>query len=373
MKNAAVLLGLLFLSLPPRAIGQGPGGGVPDERMALLSRGVNLNGWFMPGPDGSYPGLGHVITREDLHLIRSLGFRHVRLAIDPAPLWDAEARQLRPGPLATLEEALLALGEEGLAVVVDIHPSELVKPALIETPEAADRYVAFWAALAARLASSDPGRTFFEVLNEPVLHDPDRWREIQGRVLAEMRRVTPRHTLIACGDRWSGIDRLTALRPYDDPNIVYTFHTYDPFPFTHQGATWSSLELRPLRDLPYPSSPEGVAEAVKALTDEGARGWAVQYGKERWGAAKIEEGVVRAASWGREHGVRVYCSEFGVMRHVKPEHRHAWLKDMVGILEKHGIGWAIWEYAGGFGIVVGRPGAREPDLDSLRALGMSPG
>jgi endoglucanase len=373
MKIAAVLLGLLILALPPRASGQAPREGVPDERMALLSRGVNLGGWFVPGPDGAYGGLGHEITREDLHLIRSLGFRHVRLAIDPAPLWDAEAGRLRPEPLATLEEALRAIGEQGLAVVVDIHPGELVKPAIIGTPEAVDRFVAFWTALATQLASSDPGRTFFEVLNEPVLDDVARWREIQGRALAAMRRVAPRHTLIACGDRWSGRDRLNLLKPYDDPNIVYTFHTYDPFTFTHQGATWTSPELRPLRDLPYPSSPEGVAEAIKPLTDEGARGWAEQYGKERWDAAKIDEWIRTVAAWGREHGARVYCGEFGVMRHVKPEHRLAWLKDMADALGKHGIGWAVWEYAGGFGIAEGRPGVREADLDSMRALGMAPG
>jgi endoglucanase len=54
---------------------------------------------------------------------------------------------------------------------------------------------------------------------------------------------------------------------------------------------------------------------------------------------------------------------------AKPEHREAWIKDMRESLEGDGIGWAMWDYRGGFAV-------REEDgtLDAglLRALGLKP-
>jgi hypothetical protein len=37
---------------------------------------------------------------------------------------------------------------------------------------------------------------------------------------------------------WSVINSLKTLTLSDDPNIIPTFHYYDPFNVTHQGADW---------------------------------------------------------------------------------------------------------------------------------------
>jgi endoglucanase len=48
----------------------------------------------------------------------------------------------------------------------------------------------------------------------------------------------------------------------------------------------------------------------------------------------------------------------------------AWLSDVRAALEKHGIGWAMWEYHGGFGVVTTEKGQSAPDKETLRALGL---
>jgi len=40
-------------------------------------------------------------------------------------------------------------------------------------------------------------------------------------------------------------------------------------------------------------------------------------------------------------------------------------------LEKHGIGWAMWEYSGGFGVVTKQGGQSIPDESTVRALGLT--
>jgi len=47
-----------------------------------------------------------------------------------------------------------------------------------------------------------------------------------------------------------------------------------------------------------------------------------------------------------------------------------WLHDMRMGLEKHGIGWTMWDYAGGFAAVNKTNGQAQEDPELLRALGL---
>ena len=40
-------------------------------------------------------------------------------------------------------------------------------------------------------------------------------------------------------------------------------------------------------------------------------------------------------------------------------------------LEKHGIGWTMWDYAGGFAVVDKTNGQAQRNTDLLKALGLS--
>ena len=47
-----------------------------------------------------------------------------------------------------------------------------------------------------------------------------------------------------------------------------------------------------------------------------------------------------------------------------------WIRDVRTALQTHHIGWAMWDYAGSFGVVTGKPGQRVPDPDTVKALGL---
>jgi hypothetical protein len=40
-------------------------------------------------------------------------------------------------------------------------------------------------------------------------------------------------------------------------------------------------------------------------------------------------------------------------------------------LEKYGIGWTMWDYAGGFGVVTKQNGHATPDIEVVKALGLA--
>ena len=349
---------------------------VPASRLARLRRGINLSHWFAQSPRGDYSEkhLREHTTRRDIELIKGLGFDHVRFTVDPAPLFDgARPAALNPKYLVHLDAALDMLAATGLAVVFDLHPSDEFKLRL----RADDRFVSaladFWRSLARHLSARDPERLFLEILNEPMVEDPFRWMGIQTRLAAAIREGAPRHTIVASGPRWSSVDQLLLIEPLADRNVVYNFHFYEPHDFTHQGATWGADYWPFLKNIPYPSSPEAVAPLLASVERESARGALRAYGEGRWDAARVEREIAAAALWARSRGVPLTCNEFGVYRAYAPaEARLRWIADVRSALERHRIGWAMWDYAGGFGVAVREGGRAALDPATAAALGLRP-
>jgi endoglucanase len=337
-----------------------------------MRRGVNLSHWFSQSRDYSEAHLREHTTRSDIELIKSLGFDHVRFPVEPAPLFDeAHPSELNAEYLRHLDAALDMIFASGLAVILDLHPSDEFKIKLRTDDRAVAALADFWRSLARHLAARDPERLFLEIMNEPMVEDPFRWMGIQARLTAAIREGAPRHTIIATAPRWSAVDQLLLIEPVADRNVVYNFHFYEPHNFTHQGATWGPDFWPYLKNVPYPSSPEAVAPLLASINNETARGALKGYGDERWDATRVEGEIDKAAEWARVRGVALTCNEFGVYRAFAPVgSRVHWIADVRAALERHNIGWTMWDYAGGFGVVVRKDGRTVVDPNTVVALGL---
>ena len=98
----------------------------------------------------------------------------------------------------------------------------------------------------------------------------------------------------------------------------------------------------------------------------------VRYGQDHWDAARIDSEISQVAEWARQRGVPVVCNEFGVYReYAEPQAREAWIHDVRTSLERHGMGWTMWDYSGSFGVVIKKDGRAVPDELTLRALGLN--
>lgn len=350
--------------LPEAAARPGPPGAV----LGRLARGVNLSNWLQHGR--ATEAARYAPDADDWHRIRALGFGHVRLPVDPAALVNNRALP-DPRALAQLRSAIEAAQAEGLLVVLTLQLPSPLKAGL--QVRAADRaaFAGLWRWMAGALADLPRGKLVFEPLNEPEFGDAAASRAFLAEVAAAIRASAPDHTLAVSGHKYAGVAELEALEPLDDANVVYTFHFYEPHNFTHQGAHWGDPGWRELRDLPYPSTPEIVAPLLEHAA-EAARDRLRWHGEERWNRERIGALITRAAAWSRAHGVPVWCGEFGALKtRARPEHRAAWLRDARELLEKEGIGWTHWDYAGDFGIVRGTRGARVEDPVTLDALGLT--
>src|SRR5215813_2315956 len=343
-------------------------------RAAHLRRGVNLSHWFSQAANYSKTHLETHTTAQDITLIKSMGFDHVRFPIEPAPLLadTPDPSILNTTYLQYVDRALDMILATGLAVVIDIHPSDEFKLRMNRDERGVEAFAKFWRAFASHLSKRDPEFVFLEVINEPMVEDGYRWYGIQGKLIAAIRSAAPNHTIIASGHRWSGLSELLFLEPYSDANIIYNFHFYEPFAFTHQGATWAGPNLPFYKNVPYPSSPEAVQAVLDTVQDEPARYNLLRYGEDRWDAARIDRELGVAAEWAAKRHVYITCNEFGAFRKVvRASDRVVWLHDMRVALEKHGIGWTMWDYAGGFAAVNKLNGQAERDPELLKALGLN--
>jgi endoglucanase len=340
-----------------------------DERFAQLARGVNITRWFWLEESTSEEHYRNYVTDEQLAEIRARGFLHVRLVIDPAYLFELENRRnLDPRKLGYLDHVIERIVAQDLAVIVDMHNwLDSFGLRVIEEPYYAEAFGEMWNTLAAHLdETTDPERVFLEVMNEPSPTD-DAWIPIQEQLVAQIRDGAPQHTIIVGGPGWNSIDGLRMIRPFDDPNIVYNFHFYEPFIFTHQGAEWIE-DVAPLRNIPYPSV--GRCNAMPNFGNADLNGWVAHYcNSDLWDVGRIERRIGQARDWAAVHGVRLTANEFGVLPHYAPRiDRLRWIRDARVTFESYGIGWTIWGYDDDFGLGYNTLG--EMDAGVMTALGL---
>ncbi len=353
-----------------------PTSSVLASRIARLKHGINASEWFAQVYDTRGYTKEHFqswTTAEDIALMKSMGFDHVRLSVNPQPMMaNHPPNEIPADYLGYLDAAVKMILDQQLAVVIDLHPESDFKARLAKDDSSVQELADFWRALARHYSTWDSERIFFEILNESEFPDRYRWYGVQTKLASAIREGAPQNTIIAAGARWSNDDELVFLESLRDPNVIYNFHFYEPHLFTHQGATWGVYFWHWVKGLHYPSSPESAAKAAAAVPDAVDRLAVIRYGRDHWDAARIDTEITQVADWAQHNGVPVVCNEFGVYRaYADPQDRAAWIHDVRTALERHGMGWTMWDYSGSFGVVIKKDGRSVPDEVTLRALGLN--
>jgi aryl-phospho-beta-D-glucosidase BglC (GH1 family) len=369
------LAALLVLVLPAFAQDRAAGVQTAFARAQHLKHGINASEWFAQSPnDYSAARTNRYTDDGDIALMAKLGFDHVRLSIDATPLEKGPQGKdgLNAEFMARLDHAVDAMLAQGLAVQIDLHPEEPYKLRLRSGDEGVGRMTMLWRKLAAHYATRDPEKVFFEIMNEPEVSDPYRWAGIQAEVAAAIREVAPRNTLIATGPNYSGISDLLTQHPLPDGNVIYTFHFYNPHEFTHQGAGWGAPWWSYTHGIPYPATESSMQELVKEVPDASSRFALESYWLDHWDGHRIRLTIDEAAEWGKSNNVPLICNEFGTYReHTDAGSRMNWIRDVRTALQADGIGWTMWDYRGGFGVVFKEDGQpAKVDEKVVEALGL---
>ena len=390
----------------------------------VLSRGVGVHEWLNWSPlesDGSYRWppyrtqqewlsgsrpLGDWPGGSEFRRMRSMGFDFVRLSVDPGPLLASSGTR-RAKALDVLRSAVRRITDAGLKVVFNLHSVSQVPAYDIamlydgaDSPGVA-RYREMVRAVAGMLAQTDPGMVALEPYNEPAFYPCDRsgsedWQRIMAATVADIRTVSADLTIVATGACGGSITGLTDLDPaFDDPNLYYSFHMYEPHSFTHQrsddGKGFSS-------GLPWPAatgSPESVIESLRAHMRQagltgigqaaaiaGLRMTIHDYFARDWGLPQMQARLDEAVDWAKAHNIppeRLFMGEFGAIL-MSPDGRSGafdadrlrYMQALRQEAERRGIPWSVWEYSNPYGMSLILPkGPAVADRALLNALGLA--
>lgn len=334
-----------------------------------FQRGVNLTGWFQAGSAQEIQFSRY--TKQDFEQIKSLGCDVVRLPIN-LHFMTSGAPDYTVDPLFYnfLDEVIDWAEALDMHLILDNHTFD---PAENTDPNIGEVLQKVWSQMATHYQSRSD-LIYFEILNEPHGIADAEWNAIQADVIETIREVDTKHTIIVGPANWNSFYNLDEMPVYEDDNLIYTFHFYDPFLFTHQGATWVEPSMEPLRDVPFPYEASRMPELPNELQGTWIESAYDEYAQTGT-VASVQELIDIAARFKTERQVPVFCGEFGVyIPNSDDSSRVFWYEQVRQMLEESNIAWTSWDYHGGFGFFKeGGTDLFEHDLNTalLEALGLT--
>ena len=223
---------------------------------------INMGNHLEPERESGWGGKR--IDAADFARIRAAGFDTVRIPVRWSNKTAAANHRIDPAWLRRVTEVV----DQALAADLNVILNDHNFGDLHEHPDAnRDKLAAIWRQVALHFADRPTARLWFEIENEP--HDAltnDNLLPTLAPALAAIRATNPDRPVVIGGGNWSGIDSLATLELPDDPNVHPTFHYYEPFDFTHQGATWAGpVPKAHTRDYGTPADAERLAADVAKL------------------------------------------------------------------------------------------------------------
>lgn len=213
------------------------GAAIADEPAGLpVGRCVNMGNHLEAPSEGEWGGKR--IEAADFKRIAAAGFETVRLPVR----WSSHSAAMPPYAvdrafMSRVQTVVAQARQVGLKVILDDHHFD----ELHKDPDPANiaRLAGIWRQIAVQFADQPNEQLWFEIENEP--HDKITNANLLAVIspaLAAIRETNPQRPVVIGGEFWSGVDSLATLNLPDDPNVFPTFHYYEPFDFTHQGASW---------------------------------------------------------------------------------------------------------------------------------------
>ena len=332
--------------------------GTERAKFEGFERGMGIGGWltnykrFNVLPEewrmkitvGDMEHFRSYITEADIKNIAEMGLDHVRLGFDQIVVEESPYKYR--GEIFDIMEKFAGWCEKyRLNVVLNLHKAIgnyadiKEKTELLDDPGLQKRFVALWAEFERRFSGRKA--VAFELLNEVRNVDPEKWNALADAAISEIRRLNPERKIILGGVNWNGAGALRKLRLYDDPNIIYTFHFYSPFEFTHQRGVLQAAPLFYNRVMRYPSDIAPYLEFRK-LVGQGTGDYKNFKAMDR---EALRAMLKPAFDFARERPDKIlWCGEFGTIRHAPAESRENYMRDVISLLRENGIQYCVWNY-----------------------------
>ncbi len=301
--------------------------GNADSAARDLGRGMNLGNILEAPSEGAW---GLRLSDDLFDAARASGATTIRLPVR----WSNHAAAAAPYTIdpsffARVDYAVDAALSRGMRIVIDMHHYHQLDGDALEAGEFSvepsvidERFVAIWRQIATRYRDR-PTTVLYELYNEPHgLQTAGGWNALLSVALDAVRAIDSTHYIVVGPVGWNNASQLAGLvLPATDHRLIVTIHSYEPFSFTHQGAAWAGMANSPTVTCCTPAQVGQIAAPLATA--------------HRW-----------RDTWSRP----IWVGEFGSYSHGPYDSRVTYTRTMRDSMEAHGLTWAYWEFASGFGI-----------------------
>jgi endoglucanase len=313
-------------------------------------KGFNLLDFFSPDPDHARSAT----TEEHFKWMSDWGFDFVRIPMAyPAYVKFDRSRNITPDEVYQIDEKAVEKIDQlvNLAHKYNIHVSLNLhrapgycinagfhEPFNLWTDEKAlDAFCFHWNMWAKRYKQTSSKKISFDLLNEPSMRADMNdqhairsavpghiYRKLVVAAVESIHRENKKHLIIADGNDVGS----SVIPEIADLDVSQSCRGYHPSVISHYMAPWANKDVS---NLPTPKWPGqmGYKYLSRATLEAYYQPWIELLGK----------------------GVGVHCGECGCWNKTPHYVFLAWFDDVLSILSSNGIGFALWEFAGDFGIL----------------------
>jgi len=308
----------------------------PAQTVLPRWRGFNLLEMFTSKSERNF-------QEDDLLWMADCGFDFARLPMCYS-LWieDGEIYNLKESMLENVDRAVELGRKHGVHVSLNFHRApgysvsrEREEPFdLWKDREALDAFCFHWQLFAKRYQGIPSDQLSFDLVNEPGLVPRDEHERVIRAAVTAIRTVDPERLIIIDGLRW-GREPCPELT---DLGLAQSCRAYDPMAVSHYRASWVGGEK-----FPEPVWP------------------GLEFRGERWDRTRL---VKHYEPWVRlaRQGVGVHCGEGGAFNKTPHDVFLSWFRDVLAVLTTQGIGYALWNFRGSFGVL--DSGRRDVDYEN---------
>lgn len=292
-----------------------------------------------------------VLLKEDISQkiknISDAGFKTVRLPIAFDIFTETNSFNLQSQIIDKIKEIYAQCTALNLNLILTYHYGKLNDS---NTFSQIERISWIWKQVQRRFTGQGYSTLFFELYNEPVMSG-NLWKSTITEIIQNLRYEDPNRIYIVGATNYNSLDDLMAMGKLPDNKILYTFHFYEPFIFTHQGADWTDNKTY-VQNLPYPyrrnkmpdpyaaNAPKRSSTAYEDLT---------QYpfiATNEFIAYRLKT----IASFCSKNNMPLICTETGVIKLADDKSRKRYLEDVIFDMHDLRIPAVLWDYDDKFSI-----------------------
>ena len=351
-----------------------------EKAMKYLNKGINITNWLEEDKT-LFKGV-FKFDESDIKLMAENGIKSLRFPID-LDHYTTNRDEFVADTTGTVELAfddtnLFAVldsfvewtGRNGMSFVIDYHEYDnSYNSKSAKDPRYTKMMATVWKHVAAHYADNEREDIFYELLNEPDMSKgavkSETWRLAAQEDIDSIRTVDTTHTIIFGDASWYSIELLSQGEPLNDNNVIYAIHTYEPFVFTHQSASWA--ETKTIKNLMFPYDKEkwseysadfGVTKGTVKWVKDAVKNYYMNGSKEA-----ILKIVLPAKEWAVKKNVPVIINEFGAYN-LKTDKQSVlnYMTAMREISDTLQIPLTHWGYTGGFALFESTDGVKGTQL-----------